>query len=342
MPTRGDHAITQPYAWSVALLVLVVSAARLSAQGPGFAPLTIGDITVSGSLRTRLESWAWFGDASNGTYRYPGTLVRMALSRSRTRHDWNVEFSAPLLFALPEQPPGAGPVGLGANYFVANGRSRQATSVFAKQAFVRFKDLGRVDGQSLKVGRMEFFDGGEVSPRNATLAALKRDRVASRLLANFGFTHVQRSFDGAQYVLDRPALNVTLLAARPTRGVFQVDGWGELNINVVYGALTRQVGGTANAGELRSARRHHEDGQPSARGSPARSRSREHWHVRRPLHRFGRAPARRHRRALLGRRTSRIVGRADASGRSVCSGRWLAATNASGAMDPRRTRLRIR
>ena len=27
-----------------------------------------------------------------------------------------------------------------------------------------------------------------------------RDRVASRLLANFGFTHIQRSFDGVQYV----------------------------------------------------------------------------------------------------------------------------------------------
>src|SRR5262249_37969240 len=41
------------------------------------------------------------------------------------------------------------------------------------------------------------------------------------------------------------------LAARPTRGVFQVDGWGELNINVLYGALTGQVGDAATAGEWR-------------------------------------------------------------------------------------------
>jgi hypothetical protein len=88
-------------------------------------------------------------------------------------------------------------------------------------------------------------------PRNATLAALKRDRVASRLLANFGFTHVQRSFDGIQYVLDRPALNVTVLAARPTQGVFQVDGWGELDINVVGGAVTRQLAAAGNVGEWR-------------------------------------------------------------------------------------------
>src|SRR5207248_327578 len=33
-------------------------------------------------------------------------------------------------------------------------------------------------------------------------------------------------------------LNVTLFAGRPTRGNFQVDGWGELNSNIFYGALT--------------------------------------------------------------------------------------------------------
>src|SRR5207247_7680984 len=103
--------------------------------------------------------------------------------------------------------------------------------VFVKQAFFRLKDFAGVTAQSLKVGRMEFLDGAEVAPKNETLAALKRDRVAARLLANFGFTHVQRSLDGAQYALDRPTLNVTLLAARPTRGAFQVYCWGGFDIN---------------------------------------------------------------------------------------------------------------
>ena len=198
-----------------------------------------------------MESWDWFGEAPGNTYTFPGMLVRVGLSRSGKRRDWNVELSAPVLVALPEQPPGAGPAGLGANYFVANDGNRNAASVFAKQAFVRFKDLGGVAGQSLKVGRMEFADGAEAAPKNPTIAALERDRVAARLLANFGFTHVQRSFDGVQYVLDRPALNVTLLALRPTQGVFQVKGWNELNINVAYGALTRPVGRAPSAGEWR-------------------------------------------------------------------------------------------
>jgi hypothetical protein len=72
---------------------------------------------------------------------------------------------------------------------------------------------------------MEFIDGSEVTPGHSTLAALKRDRIAQRLLANFGFTDVQRSLDGAQYVLNMPKFNVTAVAARPTEGVFQVDGY---------------------------------------------------------------------------------------------------------------------
>jgi hypothetical protein len=70
---------------------------------------------------------------------------------------------------------------------------------------------------------------------------LKLGRIAHRLIGNFGFSDVGRSFDGVQYSLNPPKWNVTLLAARPTRGVFQVDGWGELKANVFYGAVTGQL-----------------------------------------------------------------------------------------------------
>jgi hypothetical protein len=123
--------------------------------------------------------------------------------------------------------------------------------VFAKQGFLRFKEIGGVAGQSLKVGWMEVIDGTEVTPRNTTLAAMKRDRIAHRLLGNFGFSRVGRSFDGAQYSLNGSKLNLTLFGGRPTRGVFQVDGWGELNVNVFYGAPTGQTGGKNSAGEWR-------------------------------------------------------------------------------------------
>lgn len=230
-------------------VLLVARSTPALAQAPGFAPLVVDGIAVSGSVRTRVESWDWFGDSPGSTYTYPGSLVRVGVGRTAKTHDWHVEFSVPILFGLPEQPMGSGPAGLGATYFIANDRSRNAASFFVKQAFLRLRDFGGVEGQSLKFGRMEFFDGAEVAPKNPTVAALKRDRLAARLLANFGFTHVQRSLDGVQYTVDRPTTNLTLLAGRPTQGVFQVDGWGELNITVVYGAVTRQRNDVGHAAE---------------------------------------------------------------------------------------------
>ncbi len=224
------------------------------AQTQAADPLKIGDVTISGSLRTRVESWDWFQGNANNLYSFPGSILRVSLSQSAQKFDWQLELAAPILLGLPNDAVASGAQGqqgFGASYFVANQKNSNAAMVFAKQAYIRFKGLGGIEGQSLKLGRMEFFDGLEVMPKNATLASLKRDRIAQRLIGNFGFSDVGRSFDGAQYSLDRSKLNLTLLGARPTRGVFQVDGWGELNINVFYGALTGEVGGKQSAGEWR-------------------------------------------------------------------------------------------
>jgi hypothetical protein len=251
----------------IAMLLAVLSAAGQPAFAQNPPPVDIGGVAVSGSLRSRVESSDWFGDDRNGTYTYPGSIFRVAVSQSKTRADWQLELAVPFALGLPDQAVAAGAqgaLGLGANYFAANDNSANTASIFVKQAFVRFTTLGGVDGQSLKVGRMEFIDGTEVTPKQATLAALKRDRIAHRLLGNFGFTHVGRSLDGVLYALDRPRLNVTVLGARPTEGVFQVDGWRELSVNVFYGAVTRQVGGTANAGEWRLFGLAYRDGRDGA------------------------------------------------------------------------------
>ncbi len=202
----------------------------------------------------RMESWDWFqGEASND-YTFLGSLARVAFSQSAKAYDWQLELAAPFLLGLPNDAVAAGTqgqLGFGASYFVANNRNTNAAMLFAKQGFFRLKGIGGTDGQSLKIGRMEVVDGTEVAPKNATLAALKRDRIAHRLLGNFGFSHVGRSFDGVQYALNGSKLNFTAFGGRPTRGVFQVDGWGELNVNVFYGALTGQTGGKNSAGEWR-------------------------------------------------------------------------------------------
>jgi hypothetical protein len=207
--------------------------------------IKIGDAVVSSSLRSRVYSWNWFGDTPNGEYTYSGSLFRFGLTESRKTLDWQVEFAVPALVDMPAgavMPAPFGQLGLGGSYAAANGGSTNSSSIFLKQGNFRIKGLGGIAGQSIKAGRMEFIDGSEVTPAHGTLAALKRDRIAQRLLANFGWTDVQRSLDGAQYVLSMPKLNITAVAARPTEGVFQVSGWDELKINVFYGALTGQHG----------------------------------------------------------------------------------------------------
>lgn len=235
----------------VACLVIGVLPASAAAQGSG----SPAGITVTGSLRTRLEAWNWFGENPDGDYVYPGSLFRVAAGQTRKSIDWQAELAVPFIFALPEGAVVAGAqgaLGMGGNYYAANDNATNPANAFLKQAFVRVKNVGGVAGQSLTFGRTEFVDGTEVIPKDASLAALKRDRIAHRLLGNFIFTHVGRSFDGARYVLDQSARNITIVAARPTEGVFQVDGWRDLDITVVYGALTRQTGGSNDAGEWRA------------------------------------------------------------------------------------------
>ncbi len=239
------------YRASILLCLGVVCA---TAQQTDSDPVRIGNITVSGSVRTRSMSWNWFEGNANNDYTYSETIFRVSLAENGETIDWKLELAAPVLLGLPRNAVATGAqgqLGFGASYYVANDHNTSTASVFAKQGYLRFKFGGGPFKQSLLVGRTEFNDGLEVLPSDKTLAALKRDRISQRLLGNFGFSDVGRSLDGLEYVASTGKTNITLLAARPTRGVFQVDGWGELNTNIFYGALTRDTGGGSNTGEWR-------------------------------------------------------------------------------------------
>src|SRR5262245_41642515 len=238
------------------LLLQVTGVAPLMAQAlPPPTPITLGnDVVVGTAIRSRTYSWNWFGDSPDGDYVHQGTQVRFGLTQTKPRYDWQLEFEVPFMVNLPTtavKPPPQGQLGLGASYYAANDNSENPAALFLKQGFVRFKGLGGIAGQSLRVGRFEFNDGTEVTPGNGSLATLKRDRISQRLLGNFGFSDVLRSFDGAHYVLNSPKRNLTAIAARPTEGVFQTNGWAELDVNVFYAALTGQSGDERNPGAWR-------------------------------------------------------------------------------------------
>jgi hypothetical protein len=210
---------------------------------------------VTASLRTRAESWDWFDAGEQGEYAFLGTLARVGLGQERSGWGWRAEVAAPVLLGLPGDavlPAPGGQLGLGAAYHAANGGAENAAGLFLKQAWLRVGAAPGSEGHRLRLGRMEFVDGTETAPRDPTAAAVKRDRVAHRVLGSFGWSHAQRSFDGAHYAWGRGATNLTVLAAEPTEGVFRVDGWSPLEVGVGYAALTRSFGRAGGAGEWRA------------------------------------------------------------------------------------------
>lgn len=237
--------------WS---LFIYVAAGVLPAQTTP-APAAKAGLQVSGSFRTRAEFWSWFTGEGDSQYGYSGNIFRIALGQTGKKIDWQVELAAPFLLGLPSRAIAPAPqlqLGLGGNYYAANGSSTNAGMVFPKQGYVRVKGLFGDENQSLRAGRFEFNDASEFTPKNPTLAFLRRDRLMQRLIGTFGWTHVGRSFDGVHYTANHKGLNYTFVGAMPTRGVFQVDGWGNLHVGLGYFAVNGQLNRGKQASDWRA------------------------------------------------------------------------------------------
>ncbi len=187
-------------------------------------------------------------------YEYSGNLLRLNFAEKRATWDWDAEFAVPFLLGLPTGATDAAPqgaLGLGSNYYSANHASRNTAMIFPKQLYARFRSLGGVEGQTLQIGRFAFSDGGETAPKDSTLATLKRDRVSQRLLGDFGWSDVGRSFDGVHYSYSGAADDFTFVSAVPTRGVFQTDGWGWNRVGFGYAAYTHEWGTGRHSADTR-------------------------------------------------------------------------------------------
>lgn len=223
----------------------------------------IGSVDFNGSLRLRAESYGWFETPNfNDKYTFGAAVLRLSLGQQRKRFDWLAEAEFPALINLPERavaPTPQGQLGLGGSYFAASGR--QDASVVLKQAFGRVKGVFGDKASSLRGGRFEFGEGLETTPTDATLAALKRDHIAQRLIGSFGFTHVGRSFDAVQYTRNTKTGNLTLVGGRPVEGVFQLRSLKELDVDFLYGAFTKPLSGKRVNSEFRVLGLHYHDGR---------------------------------------------------------------------------------
>lgn len=225
------------------------AAAPAAASSTGPSKHKLGPLNISVNWRTRTEGWDWFqGNTGDNEYPFWNSLLRVGVGQNGEHIDWFVEGEQVAILGLPNDAVVAAPqgqLGLGASYYAANNNSSNTASGFLKQAYVNLKPLG------LKLGRFEYFDGTELKPSDPMLASLIQTRISSRLISNFGFSAVQRSFDGAQWSIHSKDNNLTFLAVRPTQGVLQVKGMNELDIDLYYGAFTHAVRTGRNSGEFR-------------------------------------------------------------------------------------------
>lgn len=229
-PARG-------ISFSFILLCFLAHLAHVQAQSLFGHPLK-----VSITDRTRVDTWQWFAaPRASNSYGYVQSLLRVAATQRQRNWDWELEMSQPSILAAPDNASGSGvgqgQLGLGATYYAANANS-YAAAAFLKQGFVRLDS----ETKNLRIGRFEFVDGEEVVPADSTLAWLQSQRIAHRLIGNFGFSNAQRSFDGTDFRLKAGRWNVTAFAARADQGVFNMNGNPELNVDVQYLALTRSEG----------------------------------------------------------------------------------------------------
>lgn len=241
-------------------------------------------VTFSGSLRGRAESWSWF-DAPPGQsdYTFGALLLRVSLRQKKERFEWMVEGISPWLMNLPAQAILSAPqgqLGQGANYYAAN--HNQDGSAGFHQGFVKFKSLFGDAPSSFRLGRFEFSDGAEVKPADATLAALKNDRIQQRLIGPVGFSHVGRSFDGIQFDRATERNNFTFLAVRPVEGVYQLRSLYELDVDIYYAAFTRQLPSKRAPSEFRLFTVEYHDGRPILRvdNRPLAARAADHGNIR--------------------------------------------------------------
>ncbi len=236
------------------LALTTLAAASAMAQTPPDG-IQLGDVSFTATLRAREYVWDWFQPAGTyqNEYAYSGDLLRLNFALKRGRWDFDAEIAVPFLLDLPNNataPAPAGGLGLGSNDYAANTGHQYAAMAFPKQLYARYR-FGLKESQSFQAGRFEFNDGLELTPKDATLASLKRDRIGARLIGNFTFSDVGRSFDGLRYSWNKPTEDFTVIAATPTRGVFQTDGWGWNRVGVGYAAFTKDWGRGIHAADTR-------------------------------------------------------------------------------------------
>ena len=226
---------------SAGVLMMLVIPALCRAQSTASSGLPV---SLSIYDRTRVDTWQWFAaPPKSETYAYVESLLRIGVAQRIDQWDWQLELAQPAVLGLPSNAVSTnaaqGQLGLGGTYYASNGNNTDPAAAFLKQGFVRYHFDG--EDTNVRLGRFEFIEGQETKPANATLGWLQTNRIAHRLVGNFGFSNAQRSFDGIDAHYGAPSWDLTAMAGRADQGVFNMNGNPELNVDLQYVAFTKST-----------------------------------------------------------------------------------------------------
>lgn len=288
-PAFAQQQVASSAADSPPMIDAVASAPPASAPKPAPQGNTeqhkLGPLNFTVNWRFRMEAWDWFEPSvpAQNSYGFEHSLLRVGIGQKTERFEWFAEGAQDAIVNLPLAavlPGAAGQLGLGATYYAANGNGQNNVNAFVRQAYVGF---ALPAGGKLCLGRFTFLDGAEVTPKDKSLGTLINTRITQRLIGDFGFSAVGRSYDGAQLAFNSNVGNFTFLGARPTRGVFQIDAMGELSVDLFYGAYTATINRGISAGQFRLFALGYVDERSSVLKTDNRAdplRSADHDHIR--------------------------------------------------------------
>ena len=242
------------------ILALAVGLLILGAPPPLAAQTRPSALTTTASVRLRYEGWRWFDPGTsapvggdNNDYGYGAVLAKAGLRFDANRwFDASAELQNSTLLGLPDDARGPAPIGemgAGASHFFPHKKTSD-TRFFLNQAFVTFKRPAHPT-TFIRAGRFDYIDGTEATTADPTIEWIRRARIAGRLIANIGFSHVQRTYDGATAALDGQQSNLTMLAAHPRQGGFDVEGWPQISkvgiASLTFTLKPALLGGTSEA-----------------------------------------------------------------------------------------------
>ena len=227
------------------ITTLFFSAIALSQSAPPPNPsATVSPVIATAIVRERTNATQWFAATpTSEVYGHQDSLLRLSIAQRVHHFDYVFDLGQSAELGLPSDAVSTvaaqGQLGLGASYYAANANNSYPAAASFRQGFVRYHF--KRDATALRIGRFEFFDGQETAPKDATLAWMQTNRIAQRLIGNFGFSNGQRSFDGIEGKVGAKHWDLTAMAGRVTQGVFNMNANPELNVDIQYAAYTRSL-----------------------------------------------------------------------------------------------------